>query len=310
MLQSLRRTWAALGLASLAVLLVALIVGRDFVRDVYPECAASLEGRSSMPPTQLEPVFLDTANPPSPSTTTPSFLLLFDQKRDARGWGTQYSNVRIVWNDSHCNCGSLPVYLPGESPYDLRLYRSEADDSYFVNDEHWELRAVFALKSGAARHLQPDRVVTMHHLPALVIVFAIGALVVALFRSRRAMSYALRLHAWTEARLTPGGLIESEHGASLGMLSDLRELVSCESHDLGEQRSSSRIPSGPILVAPEALRQAGLYRDMPIVPPHCIAEGTHTRWVSGTMVRLRDARALAIISTACTLMAFGARAIS
>ena len=43
----------------------------------------------------------------------------------------------------------------------------------------------------------------MRNLPNVVVVFAIGALVLAIFRSRRAMSYALRIHSWTEARLTP-----------------------------------------------------------------------------------------------------------
>ena len=71
------------------------------------------------------------------------------------------------------------------------------------------------------------------------------------------MTYALRVHAWGEARLT-----------------------------------------------------AGLYRDMPIVQRRHIVEGTHARWVIGTMRRLCDARALAVVSALCAAFAFGAKLIA
>jgi hypothetical protein len=313
--QSLRRTWALLGLASLAVLFVAFLAGRDFVRDVFPECPASLEpdqpynGKSR----QLEPVVLESSSPPSDS---PAFQLLFDEKRDPRvgsGWGVQYSNVRIVWNDyardgSRCQCGSIPVQLSGESPHDLRLYRGSATNLFVVKGRvigtttqyeslDTDVRTVFTLKHGTARRLQWNRVVTMRQLPSLVVLFAIGALVVALVRSRRAMAYALHLHTWTEARLVPGGLIESEDGRTLGTLEHVRI-------------TARGVRPGAILIAPEALSTASLYRDVPIIPRGRIAEGSHARWANGTMLRLRDARALAIISTACAVLAFGARVIA
>ena len=305
--QSLHRTWSALGIAALAVLFVAFLVGRDFARDVYPACGVSLEtGPFAVEESaSLVPVPLETTEP-VPSAPR-WFQLRFDQKTDPRAYGpvTMYANVRVVWNDlaldgKPCACGSIPIALSGESPWDLRLYRVEGTDQYVVkgratrNDLRNELREAFVIKHGPARHLQSDRVFTAHHLPAFVVLLALGALGVALVRSRRAMSYALRLYTWTEARLTDEGLVEGASGETLGTL---------------EQARGARIPPGPVLVAPEALSAAGLYRDMPIVQRRNIAEGSHARWASGTMLRLRDARALAVISTLCTALAFGARLI-
>jgi hypothetical protein len=306
--QSLHRTWTALAVAALAVFVVAFLVGRDFVREVYPECAVSLqtgpfdgEDNASLVPVSLE------ATEPVPSAAG-WFQLRFNQKTDARAYApvTQYSGVRIVWNDfaldgKPCACGSVPITLSGETPLDLRLYRVGATDQYVVKGRHTvsdlrtDFREAFVVKRAPARHLQTDRIFTAHHLPALVVWLALGALGVALVRSRRAMSYALRLHAWTPARLTSEGLIEGESGETLGTL---------------EQSRGPRVPAGPVLVAPDALSAAGLYRDMPIVPRRGVAEGTHARWASGTMLRLRDARALAVIGTLSALLAFGARLIA
>jgi len=207
-----------------------------------------------------------------------------------------------------CTCGSIPVFLRAEGPSDLRLFREAGTDLHVIKGR-WintknhspdgDVRIAFLLKPGPSRQLQTDRIFTRHHLPALVTLLAIGALVVALFRSRRAMSYALRLHAWTPCHLTSEGVIESESGTPLGRLEDTR---------------MRRLSPGPVLLAPDALRHeqasGALYRDMPRVRRRSIAEGTHARWASGTMLRLRDARALAVISTACTLLAFGARLIA
>jgi hypothetical protein len=304
--QSLHRTWTALGVAALAVLFVAFLVGRDFVRDVFPECNVSLEtGPFDIEQSaSLVPVTLETTEPVPSSPRW--FQLRFDQKTDTRAYApaTIYSGVRILWNDvaldgKPCACGSIPITLSGETPSDLRLYRVEGTDQYVVkgrnslSDLHPDFRDAFIIKHGPSRHLQGDRIFTARHLPALVVWLALGALGVAVLRSRRAVSYALRLHTWTEARLSPEGLIEGDTGETLATLA--------------AQGWTTRIPDGPVLVAPEALSRAGLYRDMPVVQRRDVAEGTHARWASGTMLRLRDARALAILSTLCTALALGAR---
>ena len=313
--QSLHRTWAALAIAALAVLVITLLAGRDFVRDVNAPCHGSLHAspertslRSLGP---LEPVTMETLTSPTDGptapVTSPAFFLVFDKKQ-ASGYGypTQYDNVRIVWKepgvDGPCTCGAMPIALSGEAPSDIQLFRLRGTNRYVVKgrtsysyEDDNAVRAIFTLDAGSAHYVQSDRIFSRRHLPLLVSLFALGALVVALFRSRRAMSYALGLHSWTEARLTPGGLIENEAGGTLGTL---------------EQTRTRQVPAGPVLVAPEALNTSGLYRDVPIVARRNIAEGTHARWASGTMLRLRDARALAVISTACAMLAFGARLIA
>ena len=302
MRQSLHRTWAALGLAMLAVLILGMLVGRDFVRDVYPLCPGSLES----PAGANEHTFRS----PYPNETAIAFdenvQLLYDEKHDRGMYATRYDNVRVVWrtldrDGALCTCGTIPLALSGEVPSDLRLYRDHNVDRFVVKGRDLgtgaepTLRATFRMTDVAAHHLQTDRIFTMHHLPALVALFALGALGVALVRSRRAISYALRMHAWTEATLTPEGLIENDTGMALATL---------------EQSRIGRLPPGPILVAPSSLSTSGLYRDMPIVAQRNVAEGSHARWKNGTMLRLRDARALAVMSTLCTALAFGARLIA
>lgn len=325
--QSLHRTWVALAVAALAVVVVAVLAGRDFVRNVYAPCPGALREQETAlfawSAATLDPVFMESVptnvsrDPGSdgkirepfiaPVTNGPAFHLVYDQKQ-ARGYGypTEYKNVRLYWKepggDTGCTCGAVSIALSGEAPSDLKLYRLRGTDQYIVKgrqrasySDDSAARAAFVIWPGAARHIQLDRIFSARHLPLLVVLFALGALVVALFRSRRAMSYALRIHGWTEARLTPSGLVESDTGATLGAL---------------EQTRMRPIPPGPVLVAPEALSTSGLYRDVPIVARRHVAEGTHARWAAGTMLRLRDARALAVISTACTLLAFGARLIA
>jgi hypothetical protein len=319
--QSLQRTWVAIVLAAIAVLAVAGLTARDFIHDVYVPCPGTMNeevafDRSSGTMGALDPVSMESiasALPSTPSTGAagPSFVLAYDQKQ-ARGYGypTEFKNVRIQWKvpgeaASWCTCGSLPIALSGEDPSDLRLFhgypRQRGASRYVVKgrsragDTSSEVRAVFTIDPFATRHLQTDRIFTARHLPLGVVLLSIGALGVALLRSRRAISYARTIHAWTEARLTPERLLESESGAALGTVEVTRFGI---------------LPPGPVLVAPEALATSGLYRDVPIVTRRQVAEGTHARWAAGTMLRLRDAQALAVISTACTLLAFAARILA
>jgi len=309
----LLRTWIALAAATLAVLLGALLTGRDFVRDVWVPCPVSLHedlGDSRSGTARLDPVFMENlssaaAGSPSPVSTGPAFLLTYDQKQARGGYATEFKNVRMhaQWkepgSDRPCTCGTVSIALSGEAPSDLHLFR-EVDTSHFIvkgrsrdgEGDETAVRATFTLDAVPARHAQLDRVFSARQLPFGVALVALGALVVALFRSRRATAYARTMHAWTEARLTPGGMLESDGGGTLGTVERGRFRV---------------VPAGPVLVAPDALATNGLYRDVPIVQRRHLAEGTHARWSAGTMLRLRDAQALAVISTACTLLALGAR---
>lgn len=321
--QSLHRTWAALTVATLAVLVVAFLAGRDFVRDVNAPCPGNLfehaiDASSDYSNAALDLVPFTTLDPtvPAPVTMGREFQLVYDGKhlglptsQPSSGYGTptQFTNVRFLWREAGgetgCTCGAVPIALLGEAPSDLQLLRVRGTNQYVVQrhsdaapmHEDRELRAIFTIEPGRAHYVQTNRIFARQHLALGVVLVALGALVVAFLRSRRAMAYALRINTWAEARLTYAGLIESETGAALGTLEQTRE---------------RGVPVGPVLIAPEALATSGLYRDMPIITRRHIAEGTHARWAAGTMLRLRDARALAVISTACTLLAFGARLIA
>ena len=303
--QSLHRTWVALAVATLAVLIGALLTGRDFVRYVTASCPGALrEDVRSSPPGKLDPVTLETLT--SEVASPPAFVLTYDQKKTKYGYSAEFRNVHVQWKErdaeAPCTCGSVAITLAGEAPSDLHLFRERGTNRYVVkgrasyaadSSDDTATRATFTIDESPTHRVQLDRVFSARQLPFGVALMALGALVVALLRSRRAMSYARTIHAWTEARLTPGGMIESDTGGgTLGTV---------------EQTRFGVVPAGPVLIAPEALATNGLYRDVPIVQRRQIAEGTHARWTSGTMLRLRDARALAVISTACTLLALGAR---
>jgi hypothetical protein len=307
--QSLTRTWVALAVAALTVLVVAVVTGRDFFRDVDPPCPGSVRQDTlwSTRPSDLEPVLLETGGP-SDLTVGPSFYLAYDwQKERGYGYPGAVRNVRVVWKEpggeTGCTCGTVPIALSGEAVSDLRLFRVRGTRRYVVQgraagysaDYEASLRAAFVLGDAPARHVQTDRIFAPRHLPFYVALFALAALGLALVPARRAIAYARTIHAWTEATLRPGGLLESAAGGTLGTLEQTRRRV---------------IAPGPVLVAFEALATSGLYRDVPIVQRRHLAEGDHARWASGTMRRLRDARALAIVATACALLALGARLIA
>ena len=71
--QSLHRTWVALAVATLAVLVVALLTGRDLVRDVNAPCPGSLHEEPFASWTslaKLEPVYMESLS----SESTPSCM--------------------------------------------------------------------------------------------------------------------------------------------------------------------------------------------------------------------------------------------
>ncbi len=200
MRRSLQRTWAALALAVLAVLAVAFLSARDFIRDVYPVCPGSLERGGVMPEGPLDTV-----------SGARRVRLVFDTKQ-AQGnkYGTTvYENVRLARFDElapgkECTCGSfsIPWREAAVSPANFDVLHDPVTGVYVLKGEILE-PYVLRLTQVPVRVFQPQRVIAMRHVPSAAVLFAIGAIVVALFRSRRAMSYALRLHTWTEPRLLP-----------------------------------------------------------------------------------------------------------
>lgn len=147
--------------------------------------------------------------------------------------------------------------------------------------------------AGAPAEMMASRLLSARHLPGLVVLGAIGALVVAYFRSRLAVAYAPHMFAWTEGQLTPAGRVESDTGSVLATL---------DSSMTGTRRAWP-IHVGRVLVAPAALETTTLYRAMPVITRSQIVQGTHAHWEAGTMLRLRDARALVAVSAACAGLA-------
>ena len=306
MKQSLHRTWLALGVAALAVFVVAGLVARDFVRDVYPVCPGGLrleEPFDSTVTKRLDPV--EVIDPHGDPGVT-RLRLRFDAKPANSFFpGTVYSNVRILRAElekdgRECECGKVMInWVPdyaGADPTELKVFRDRASGLYVVKKGS-DVVATLRATREPARMFQRDRVLSMRNLACVVVLFGLGALGVALFRSRRAMAYAFRFHGWTEATLTSQGHIENESG---GLLANVDSSMS-------STRRRWPVPVGDVLVDPKALSASSLYREMPIVSRSSILEGGHSRWLTMTMVQLRDARALAVISTLCTAAAYAAR---
>lgn len=308
MKQSLHRTWLALGIAAAAVLVVAFLVARDFVRDVYPECPGALRLDESFDATEERRLDrVDVIDPKGDPGVT-RLKLRFDAKpRKTMYGGTDYSNVRLVRSEPEkdgreCECGKVAInWTPewnGADPTDLKVFRDRASGLYVVKNGNEVVATVRATREHQ-RIFQPQRIFAMRNLPGGVVFLALGALGIALLRSRKAITYATTLHDWTEASLTSQGRIENESGSLLANVDS----------SLTSTLRRWPVPAGPVLVAPKALEASSLYREMPVVTRASIASGSHSRWMTTTMVQLRDARALAIISTLCTGLAYAARIV-
>lgn len=308
MKKSLHRTWAALAVAALAVLTVAVFVVRDFVHDVHPECPGGLRFESDIPVASAKHLLPVDITDPKAEPGVPRLVLRFDSKRRrAPDEGVDYSNVRIVRAElekdgRECTCGQVSMgWAPdwrGDDPTSTRVYRDPSSGLFVVKNGRDHI-ATLRATSEPHRVFQPQRVFSVRNLPGAVVFLALGALGIALLRSRRAITYAVRLHGWTEAALTPAGRIEDAHGAIL---------ANADSTLTGMGRRWP-IPVGEVLVDPKALSSSSLYREMPLVGRSAIVKGSHARWTTSTMVQLRDARALAVLSCMCTAAACVARVL-
>jgi hypothetical protein len=297
--KSLRSTWIALLLATVAVVATGSLIVRNFVRDVFVDCRGTLK---QVPESELGPSpdlvpIVDLARERVPM----DLEIKFDEKSIKSSSAPQYENVRVVWNraDSACACSDVRLRWrnPAESPWHAELRRDRVTGLYVVQGPRMrglgdETLAVFRKVEDSGHRLQPGRVLSPKHVSMLVFLLALGALGVAAYRATRATPYATRMHGWRVATLRPDGLVESESGATLGTL-----------------ENGTRIAAGSVLVDPRALEGRDVYREMPILGRKHVASGTHERWYEGTMRRLRDARSLAVITTVTTALALGAHVL-
>jgi hypothetical protein len=281
---SLRRTWALVIVALLAILPVAFLSFRDAVRAVFPTCQGSIEETiDSYGASDGVPVLHDDAQPGG-----------FSLHLDASGsHGASRMRISRIERDGNgnCDCGALYVLVPVSSSYYSLDVRRVSRGHYVVADSKRVL-TTFKTTDEPTHRFQPERIVRRQHLPAIVVLAALFALGIAGLRARKGIGYATKMHTWTEASLDAGGRIESETGETLGVLDS----------------TGRRIFPGALIIEPTAYEnKGGLYRDVPIIARRFVAMGTHARWQEWTMRGFRDARALCVISTACSALALAAR---
>jgi hypothetical protein len=302
--QSLRTTWIAILLATLAVVGTGFFIVRNFVRDVFVDCRGSLQQVSeselgSNP--ELQRVDRDDKS----RVLASDLDIKFDEKQ-GKGWSepTKYSNVRVVWSrpDATCACSDVPLKWNEtmSAPYSATIWRDKSTGLFVVHRPGYSQYgsyksdpiAVFRKTEAAGHRFQMDRVFSPKHVSMLVFLLALGALGFAATRALRATPYATRMHTWRTATLRPEGFVESDTGATLGTL-----------------ESRTRVPAGPVIVDPSAVEGRDIYREMPILGRRHVAAGSHERWFDGTMRRLRDARSIAILTTITTALALVAHLI-
>lgn len=286
--------WIVLLVATLAVIGSGTFVVWKFVHHVTVPCSGRLV---AVPSNELG----TDARHERPADES-NLELRWDEDRPtrfARGPGpyggyTRYTGVRVVWTppDATCACEDVAVPWPSEwAPSGARIYRDAETGLYVVRNHAREARVAFRRVGGHGRRLQWDRVVDPHNLSMLIFVLSLGALGLASAYAIRAIPYATRMHAWQVGTLRHDGLVESEHGASLGIM-ELR----------------ARVPSGPVIIDPQAL-VGDAYRGLPILTRRNVGAGSHQKWTEGTLRRLRDARSLAIIAAVTTTFALVARTL-
>jgi len=292
--QRLVATWVLIAAALLAVIGSGTFVVWKFVVHVTVPCSGKL---IAVPAKELGPDSHRTWS----AVDTWDMEIRWDEKPRKNTYDRpRYTNLRVVWTpaDAACACSDAAISTPSTlwDPSTLRIFR-DADTGLFVVQDSASSAsskelAVFRRTGAHGRRLEWDRVIDPHNLSMLIFVLSLGALGIATIRALRTTPYATRMHEWRAGTLRHDGLVEGEHGASLGMM-ELR----------------SRVPSGPVIVDPRAISERDAYRGLPLLTRRNVGAGTHQQWTQGTLRRLQDARMLAIIAGVTTTLALVARLV-
>jgi hypothetical protein len=294
--RSLRNTWIAVAIASLAVIISGGFIIKNFLHHVFVDCKGTLQ---SVDPSELsdnsrrDDSFAFRNSQEKKSDLEVRYDTI-DADKHKNYTATHYKNIRIVWNrDSDgagvtCACKDIPLKWEPRSDYyspsSLRIHRDDVTGLYVVRDpQSSKDLAVFRKIDNKGRRFQSDKLLEGNNVPLAVFLLALGSLAIAAFRLISASPYARYMHAWRPATLRNDGVVEGESGATLGMM-----------------ENRSRIPAGKVIVDPAALEGRDIYREMPILTKKQVGAGSHERWTEGTARRLRDARSLAIIASMAT----------
>lgn len=311
----LKKSFVLLAIATIAVFGVGIVTFRDLVRDLAPTASHGIVplAKRDWPSTftGLDRVELGTKS---------GYVVTYDRSTSTKSGVLRFEGVRVttlecvslsepIADELRDRCALNEVrlsLLPGQTPSDVRLYRDVTGGSTF--DKTWRPAGRYVVKVHEAgssdptiaafeqhdtpvRRVLPARILSTRHVPSLVVLVAFGAFAFALSRARRAASYADGMSGWTEARLSPDGMLQDEAGATLGMLASGRR----------------RVPEGVVLVDPAAVKQGSVYRELPVVARRSVAAGSHALWAAATALRLRDAKSLAAIGALTALLGLAAR---
>ncbi|MDF2692004.1 MAG: hypothetical protein K0S65_387 [Labilithrix sp.] len=287
----LAHTWIVLAIAMLAVVGSGAVIVQKFIRYVFIECRGTLH---TVPLRELG----DAPHLQRVEASRSDLAIRFDEKPGRRLFGPKtYSNVHVAWERSDAKCACADVAIPWAKSYptpsELRLFRDEATGLFLVRESNEGPNLIgFRKIEDRGHRLDRNLIADPHNVSMLVFIVALGALVMATFRAARATPYATQMFRWIPGTLRHDGLVESETGASLGKM-DAR----------------SRVASGDVIVDPRAIESQDAYRGLSVLTRRNVGSGSHSRWYEGTMRRLRDARALAILAMAGTALAVVARVL-
>jgi len=305
--RSLNRTWYSLALAVAAVTVVGSMTGKSLSRDLFPVCPGTLVQEQRVDAIPQEPL-------PGPGLRQPGGYRLDVEWTGLlnRGVGPHLEEnrdgtlVRIDTIDGlDCRCGEIQFSTLGESwlddthaprfPENRTLRKTDRQDEVaLMLDDHGPPNAVARISRRSAKVFQPQHILTRRQLPGLVTLFAIFSLLIAALRARRAIAYAHVYSGYREGNVSPEGRVEDEDGTPLGTVDASARQV--------------RTLIGPVLLAPQ-IKPGGHYREMSVLTPRDLLPGSHERWATSTLIRLRDARALSVLATLAAGLALLARMI-
>lgn len=282
--ESLTKTLAAVGGAALVVLAVCAITLRS--NPAFGECRGMFAlTDDAAAGGALERVrFTQGARSPD---DTAEFHLLFDAR------DMTYTNARFVFMGTPPACNDVDIPAPSGGypfyPPTLLLYRDVRTGAYAA-DGGGQRVVTFVRREAHGRRFMTSNLFTPRQVPAVVGLFALLALGVAAYRARLARAYATRFSTWTEGHARADGVVEGENGMAIASIGPGR--------------------AGPLLVDPAALAGERGYRSMPMLERRHIVRGSHAEWRAATNRRLRDARALAAVSTLASLVALAANLLA
>lgn len=271
------------GLVVLAAALVVLAAGGLIVRSFYVHVTVPCRGFVEEVPVPIRSSLPSTA-------TAHQFEVVKDWATTGNTPAMRATNTRLHWTrpDGVLACNELPLPVDHFAADDI-VPDGTLPDTYVIIDwgaarENQRIEAFRTVDRPGRKLVHGLGLAHFADIPAITLVVALLALLVASARLLGARGYALRYHAWKQANSRFDGMVESEGSELLARLPPRTRR---------EQR---------LLVNPDALGKREAYRDLPQLERRDIAWGGHDQWRRGTARALRDSRVLATVAAIATLL--------